>query len=258
MVAQLFGKFFGVKVDDAVRAGTETLFRIDPKGMSEAQIRQMSAELDNLGRRVAAAKTDVEREMREAVAARNTYTQNTKAAEILADKADKETDSTRKKSIETTLNELIERLERDLPEVEREEREVAEAQAFFGQLQEAYESAGSKLRAARSALEAAQRDQKSASLARERAADRKKSAEEAAGIIRSTNSMNVALDAMRANAERDREAAAADSMKVDLLSPMQGAKGNSILADALKEAAGESASPMSARDRLAALRKPAA
>ena len=85
----------GVKMDKAAQAGIEALVRWDPKSASEAELRTMEQNLDDLGREVALARQSYDRESREAVTIQALSQQRMAAAEQLQRQVDAESDPAR-------------------------------------------------------------------------------------------------------------------------------------------------------------------
>jgi chromosome segregation ATPase len=148
----------GVKANKAVQAGMEALVRWDPKSASEAELRTMEQNLDQLGRRVAQARQSYDKEKREADAIQALATQRMAAAEQLQNQYNAETDPAKKAELERSLNTLVGLLEHMAPEVDREKKDAADAKDFLEMLEKTYAEAGGKLREGRAQLERAQRD----------------------------------------------------------------------------------------------------
>src|SRR5882672_1241744 len=112
----------GVKADKAVQAGVEALVRWDPQSASEAELRTMEQNLDDLGRQVATARQSYDREQKEADAIQALSQQRMAAAEQLQRQIAAEPDATRKSSLEGSLGTLVTMLEQMAPEIERKKR----------------------------------------------------------------------------------------------------------------------------------------
>jgi chromosome segregation ATPase len=246
--------FAGVKTDQAVQAGIEALVRWDPKGATEAELRNMEQHLDELGLEVAEARAVYEREKKEADAIQSLLNQRMAAAEMLQGQVSTETDPARRTQLEKSLHTLLDMLEQMAPDVEREASEAADAQEFLAMLEKTYADAGTKLKQARSQLERAERDLKRAEQQRELAERQAEAARRAAGLSGSTNSLNVALKAMNEAAARDLAKAEAASAKAKLLAPSAPEKEDPNIAAALAAASGAAPGAQSASDRLARLK----
>src|SRR5271166_1584087 len=89
------------------------------------------------------------------------------AAEQLEKQIAAETDLNRKAGLERSLGTLVTMLEQMTPEVEREQKDAADAKDFLEMLEKTYAEAGGKLRQGRSELERARRDMARAGQQRE-------------------------------------------------------------------------------------------
>ena len=244
----------GVKADNAVQAGVEALVRWDPQSASEAELRTMEQHLDDLGLQVATARQSYDKEQKEADAIQALSQQRTAAAEQLQRQIAAEPDANRKAALERSLETLVTMLEQMVPEIERENKDAADAKDFLEMLEKTYAEAGGKLRQGRSELERARRDMARAGQRREMAERQAEAARRAAGLTGATSSMTVALKAMNEAAARDLASADAAAAKAKLLRPTQPEHDDPNIAAALAMVSGKPAAPQSLSDRLAALR----
>jgi len=248
--------FAGVKTDQALQAGIEALVRWDPKGATEAELRGMEQQLDELGLEVAKARAAYEREQQEADAIKKLLDQRMAAAELLQQQLATELGATRRAELEASLNRLLDLLEEMTPEVEREASEAADARDFLAMLEKTYADAGAKLKDARRQLERAERDMKRAEQQRALAERQAETARRAAGLGHTTSSLNVALKAMNDAAAADVAKAQAASAKAKLLAPTTPEQDDPNIAAALAAVGGKSSLPpaTSASERLARLK----
>jgi len=254
MVRQFISNFFGVKVDDAVNGAMEALVRFDPKAATEAELRTMEQNLDQLGRNVADARATFDKEHKEAEAIRDLHAQRMSAAEKLQAQYETEQDAGKKAGLEKSLGTILTMLEKMQPELDREEQEAQDAKEFLDLLSQRYQEAGEKLKTARSALEAAQRDMARSAQQRQIAEERAEAARQAAGLTKATSTINVALKAMQDNAERNTRESQSLKMKADMLRPSNPEQEDANIAAAMREAAGVAPAPTGLADRLAALK----
>ncbi|QSA97264.1 hypothetical protein [Methylococcus sp. EFPC2] len=244
----------GVKADHAVQAGIEALVRWDPKGATEAELRTMEQHLDELGLEVAEARAGYDREKKEADAIKTLLDQRIAAAELLQNQLTAEADPARKAQIEKSLATLLDLLEQMTPEVEREAAEAVDAQDFLALLEKTYADAGAKLKEARGQLEQAERDMKRAEQQRDLAERQAEAARRAAGLSSTTNSLNVALKAMKESASHDLAKAEAAGAKARLLAPTRPEQDDANIAAALNAVSGALPPAQSVSDRLARLK----
>jgi DNA repair exonuclease SbcCD ATPase subunit len=250
--------FVGVKSDNAVQAGVEALVRWDPEGASEAELRTMEQNLDELGQQVARARQAYDKERQEADQIEALSRQRMAAAEQLQGQIAAESDPARRAALERSLETLVKMLEEMTPEVEREKKDAADAKDFLDMLENAYAEAGGKLKSARSELDRARRDMVRAGQQRDTAERQAEAARQTAGLTRSTSGLNVALQAMHDAAQRDLASADAAAAKAKLLRPTRPEQEDPNIAAALAAAAGKSPAPQNLSERLAALRARAA
>ena len=244
----------GVKLDSAAQAGIEALVRWDPKSASEAELRTMEQNLDELGREVALARQGYDKEKREADTIQALSHQRMVAAEQLQQQMNNESDPTRKAAIEKSLTTLVGMLEQMTPEIEREKQDEVDAKDYLQMLEQTYAEAGGKLKTARSELDRAQRDMARAAQQREQAERQAESARRAAGLASQTSSLTVALKAMQDSAQRDLASADAQMSKARLLRPTRPEEDDPNIAAALAAASGKPPAPQTLSERLAALK----
>lgn len=243
----------GVKADQAVQSAVEAIVRWDPASATEAELRNMEGHLDEVGLQVAHARAKYNDEKKEADAITALSQQRMAAAEQLERQMTAETDPARKADLEKSLAKLVAMLEEMAPDVERETRDVQEAQEFLEMLEGAYADAGQKLKSARSELERAHRDMSRAQQQRDMAQRQADAARQAAGLTKATSSLSVALKAMQESAAKDLAVAEANTAKARLLKPTKPEADDANIARAMAAVAGKP-EPTSLSERLAALK----
>ncbi len=246
----------GVKTDQAVQGAIEAIVRWDPKSATEAELRTMEQHLDQLGIQVAQARQAYDKEKKEADAIQVLSKQRLAAAEQLQKQVEGEPEPNRKAKLQRSLETLIGMLEQMAPDVEREVKDEKDARDFLEMLEQTYNEAGNKLKAARSDLERAQRDMARASQQRDMAEQRADAARQAVGLSGATSSLNTALKAMQDAAARDLASAEAANSKARLLRPTRPEQEDPNIAAAMASVSGTAAAPAPSNlgDRLAALR----
>ncbi len=245
----------GVKTDQAVQGAVEALVRWDPQAATEAELRTMEDNLDQLGRQVAEARQAYDREQREADTIGRLSQQRMAAAEQLQQRLQTEADPGQKTGLERSLATLVGMLEQMAPDIDREAQDARDAGSFLQMLEETYNQAGQKLKSARDALNRAQRDMSRADQQREAAERRAEAARQAAGLSSATSGLSVALKAMQDNAARNLAAAEAANAKAKLLRPSKPEEEDPNIASAMAAASGKALAPTNLSDRLAALRQ---
>ena len=226
----------GVKADRAVNNAVEAIVRWDPQSATEAELRTMEQHLDQLGRQVAEARQNYDRERKEADAIQALSRQRMAAAEQLQGRMEMEADPAKKAELERSLATLVGMLEAMAPEIQREEEDAKDAGEFLRSLEETYQQAGQKLKTARDELERARRDMGRAAQQRDAAQQRAEAARQAAGLSQATSGLSVALKAMQDNAARDLAEAEAANSKAKLLAPTRPEKDDPHIAAAMNGA----------------------
>lgn len=244
----------GVKADNAVNGAIEAIVRWDPKSATEAELRTMEQNLDQLGLQVAQARGAYDKEKREADHIMALSNQRMAAAEQLQLRLTAETNPTNKQALENSMATLVGMLETMAPDVDRERQDAVDAESFLKSLEETYQQAGQKLRTARADLTRAERDMTRAEQQREAAERRAEGARQAAGLSVATSGLGVALKAMQDNAAANLAQADAASAKARLLTPSKPEKDDANIAAAMAAVSGASSSTASLGDRLATLR----
>jgi chromosome segregation ATPase len=250
---RIFSKFAQVKAEGGIRKIVELLASVDPKGMSEAELRVMDSKLSEIGQQVVFARNTANKEQQDLdkiLALRNSRIQ---AAEILQKQIEK-ADGSERASKEASLGTLLTLIENMHEDVEREESEANYAKQDLADIESAHAEAVTRLKTARSELTKAERDMASAKRDRSRAESSANTAAIAAGVRQSTSNLTSALDAMKNIAQADRDAAAAARLKADALKPSKPEQEDPNIASALADAQGIPPAPKSAADRLAALK----
>lgn len=243
----------GVKTDQAVNGAVAAIVRWDPQSATEAELRTMEQNLDEVGRQVAQARMAFDKERKEADAIQALSRQRMAAAEQIAQRMEAEANPTAKADLERSLGTLVAMLEEMAPEIEREKQDVVDAEAFLRSLEDTYQQAGQKLKSARAELTRAQRDMGRAEQQRTMAERRSEAARQAAGLAQATSGLSVALKAMQDSAQRDLAEAEAANAKARLLTPTVPEKEDRNIAAAMAAVQGKVTSG-SVTDRLAALR----
>ena len=150
-----FLKHYGMtKATEVVEEFASAVVEFDPETASNAQLSTMEAELDKLGSRLVEAEAEVRREHKETTELRQSYEQHLQAAKILETKLVDIEDPIEKGKTEASLAKIIDKLEQMKPEIEREEREDQEVEAWRAELRRSYEELAGKIRNAHNQLSA--------------------------------------------------------------------------------------------------------
>ena len=122
-----FQNLIGVKADQAVNSAIQSIVAFDPKSATEAELRGMEQNLDQIGRQVAEARQTYDKERREADAIQTLSQQRMAAAEQLQDRMTTETDPSRKAELERSLATLVGMLESMSSDLDREKQDAEDA-----------------------------------------------------------------------------------------------------------------------------------
>lgn len=246
-----FLKHYGMtKANGLLDDFASAVVAFDPETASQAQVKMMEVELGKLGERLAEAENELHREHQETLDLKQAYEQHLQAAQILERKLSG-TENTA--PAEAALSKVLDKLERMKPEIEREEREDSEVEAWRGELRQAFESLAKKIRDAQVGLKTAHRQMEVAQLQKDRAEEHDRRTKEVFGLTGSIGSLSVALDAMNQETAKVRNETEVLKLKAGLLQS-DGLDGDPVIAAALAEARGTAARDRgSLSARLAAL-----
>ena len=249
-----FLKHYGVnKASEVLEDFTAAVVTFDPETASKAQIGMMEVELHKLGKRLAEAEAEVRREHQETTALRRTFGEYLEAARILEAKLAEVGDGLGRVEIETSLAKAINKLEQLKPEIEREEQEDQEVEAWRTELRRSFDALGQKLRAAQGELTSARRQMDMARLRKDRAEEQERRAREASGVTGSISALSVALDTMNQQTAKLRAESEALQLKAGLFQAEQ-LESDPHIAAALDSARGKTGKDAkSLSERLAAL-----
>ncbi|MDJ0896862.1 MAG: hypothetical protein QNJ92_17090 [Alphaproteobacteria bacterium] len=249
-----FLKHYGMsKATDILDEFATAVVAFDPQAASQAQVAMMEAELNKLGNRLAEAEAELRREHRETQELKQNYDQYLQAAQVLQTKLADAEDPAKSAEMEASLAKIINQLELMKPEIEREEREDQEVEAWRSELRRAFEELAGKIRTAHSELKAAQRHMDMAKLQKERAVEQERRSMDAAQLTGSISSLSVALDAMNQETAKVRAETEALKLKAGLFQSDR-IDGDPNVAQALATVRGNtSVTRGSLSDRLAAL-----
>jgi len=245
----LFGNYLGTKAKDLHDGLVKAVVAFDPEGASAAQIEEYKGQVDQLAAIAAKAAQQAQADEARVQQLSADFDRHKKAAGLLAgqiDSAEGADKAAREQALEKILDEA-ERLKTDLATAQTS---LADSQGYYGERKEVHARAAEKLLRAKSVLEAAVRDQERARQEAERAAERKRDVQQSAGLTNGLDTMDVALDAFKANASAARQKAEADKLTANALGGAR--ESDSLVKAALAEADGQAAKP-NLKDRLAGL-----
>jgi hypothetical protein len=250
---RFLGSLAAVKANGFVNGLVKLAVQFDPEGATDAQILTMEGKLDEFGTKVSELETQLTKETGEYEAAKKEFDETVTAAGIIQmELADPNCPDRTEK--EGALNELITLAETQKPEVAAEKADVDDVQGLITELRNAHLELGKKIRQARDNMGRAQRNIERNTIAANRAEQRAEATVETAGIRKSTQTLDIALNAMNQIATQEQERRRAAELKIESLKAAEPTS-NSHVAAALAQAKGKTpTSTLSASDRLAALK----
>lgn len=257
---RIFGHYAGQKVGNLDQALLVQLASWDPTGVGEAGLATKEDELDALGLEVIKARDEFHTDELEYQKAMTLYNQRLASAELLNKLANDPSLSDSVRAAKATArDQLLAIIEDHKPEMEGHKAEYDSAKNYHDQLEANYTAAAARLTTERNRLNLAARDMKLQQQRQVREEDRARVASMAAGISANTGDrVDAALAALKSNADHARQAADAAVLKQQHLAPTNAERDNPDIAEAMQQAAGSAPPPVSADERIAALRKAAA
>lgn len=253
----VFKKLLSVKCQDAGTHLTEQLANYDPEAMSEVGMQLLEEELDVLTSERANAELDYKTEHSQYLAIKIKYEQYGLAATDLEEQLQKAIvlDDGSSSNIETSLINLITKMENLTVDLEREHQESIDAKEVFDEFDLATSEMAKQMLNARSEFEKAQRDLKKAEVQQTRADNAVTRNARLAGIRKGGDKIGSAMDAMKNAASKAQAKADATKHKAELLSKTTTSDSDdSLLTAALNKAAGDSKPTLTTSERLKALR----
>ncbi len=232
----LLSKFGLVKVKDVKKGIIEGLTRLDPKGMSEAELLKLEADLDKVGLEVTKLRADVEKERREKDGAAENLERLKKAGRHLKEKmaaAEAAGNQGELSKLEAQAVELAGRIKTANADFERENQEFLEIEAELRDVETFYNERVTALKGAKAALASAQREMESAARAKARAQEQAERQMRLNGLRDEDDGIGSAVAAMKRNAEKDRQVAEAAKLKTSAFKKDEGSSElDALIADA--------------------------
>lgn len=236
--------FFGSFVTNTMRniqdGAIKTLASWDPDTVGETQLTEWNNKAAELANMAAQASTEVTTARKRVVEMEADIARYTAAAEKLA--------ATNESAAIKAADQALE-LKSRLVEAKQD---LADAEAWAKETRASAETAQEKVAKGRAAIEQAKRDQARAKQERVVAEQRLKDRERLAGITNTLDGAEVAISAMRANADSARQATEAANLRSGVLG--RGADADAAIQAALAEVDG-APKTQSLADKLAALKQ---
>lgn len=247
-----FIKHYGKgKIAEGITALNDAIVSFDPEGATEAAIAEMEENFDSLNKEFSKAKQEWSREQKEADTIVALYEQRLAAASHIQTQLETDADNAQ---LNEALTQLIDTLEGMSDDVEVEKEEAVDAKEVMDELGATVKMYADKLKSARSDMKKAARSMEKAERQQERAEAQADRAAQMAGLKKETSGLGSALESMNRQAAEAQAGADAAKRKADLLGPSK-VEENDAVAAAMAAVSGAAPAPVSAADRLAALRK---
>jgi len=272
MSLNFFKNFLKVKIEDSEEGLINLAAALDKEGVAEAAIKQKMDEQEERITIYREAKADYDREQAEAdreQALYNRYMGEAEAIQTLLGKLAKakETiaanpDDQEAAAVIATSNEenltadlvaILDVIEQRAPILEKEIREAVEAKEWMNEMKAAVDEISNELLTLRKTVDDAKRDIQKADIESERQRKRAEQAEVIAGLRKSGNKFDTAVNALKNKAAQKQAEAEEFKIKADVLKkPVD--KSDAIIG---KYTSGATATPSSESltDRLARLKK---
>lgn len=243
--------FIGVQGKALAQHITESLVTLDPKAASAAQLEVMEKDLNAAGNLLMQTRADHTREVVEAQAAQRRFDESLAAAENLKGKIKLAATPELAKPFQDALGRLVDHLETQKGDLDREKADVEQAAALLTEVEAAYKEKADALLHAKQDLERAQREMGRSEIERQRADQRAEAVAKVNGLRGTdTTGLTTAIDAMKNRAAANRQAAGAATEKAKVLTT--GTADDAIIAQAMKDSK-PSVAGKTAEERLAAL-----
>lgn len=250
--------FFGGLYQQMTRNLLAKLAAINPAVATQAQIDELYGEFDKLSEQVIEAKSGKngwDKEQKEADVKVAEYNMQYRTAEILSEKAERETDPDKKAALEQSRDKQIAAVEALVPDMEREVREAKEAKEMYDEMRSFIAEFAEKLKATEAAMAQAQRDLQSANISKQRSEMRENVVAASVGLRKQELGSTAILGALQNAADKTRKEADAANLRADLLKKKDLAEEDPNIKAAMEEAAGHTpTSNLSFAERMALLK----
>lgn len=219
MSLNFFKHFSKAKVADLEESMVQLAVALDKDGVAEAAILQKSEEHDQRIAMLQEANADYLREQKEYEQELDLYTRYMNEAENIQRLL---TDPNRdpkfiEAELTSDLNEILNLIEERAPILEKEKREAEQARAWMTDMQEAVEEISKELMSLRETVNNTKREIAQAEIEKERNRKRAEQAEVLAGLKKSGNKFDVAINALKQQADKEKAEAEKYQIKAESL-----------------------------------------
>lgn len=232
----------GVKAEQAQDAAVGILVKLDTDAAIEAEVRRLDTELKETRSEYAKAAAELDKETKEAEAAKVDYNKLLTTADILKKQLEEATasgDSAKASALEGSINKLVSTIKAKKPDVEREIREADQVKQYFVQVKELLETQQQAFDNYRSEVEAAKRERQSSMTMEKLEERRADQAEKLAGIRNRSSNLNVVLKQINKQTDEAKIKAEEHKLTVEAARPKASpAAEDPLIAAAMAEATG--------------------
>jgi chromosome segregation ATPase len=231
MSFNFFKNFAKVKADQVEEGLVNLAVALDSDAACETAIRQKMDEHDQRIVMLQEANSEYLREQREyerEVELYNRYINEAESiqqlltAPVLDERYNRE-------ELERDLNEILNQIEKRVPIMEKEKREADQAKEWMAELQQAVDEIGKELTNLRETVNQAKRDIQQAEVEKERNRKKAEQVEILAGLKKSGNKFDTAINALKSQAEKEKAEAEKYQIKADSLKVAKGDKTSDII-----------------------------
>lgn len=233
---------------------TTELVKLAPETASLAQLGQMEEDLDKVGKLISDLRKELGEEQAAYDAVNGRYTQMMTAAEGLQAQIDTASDPGKKAGLETSLGNLLGKIEEIVPELDSTKHEVEETRAALVETEKAYGEKAKALTTSKAELTRAKNDMHRAELEEQRAEARAERARTVAGLANNGTDLTTATNVFKSAAAQSRANAQTHDLKAKALRQSDAITEDPNIAAAMAAAAGTTSS-LPVKDRLAALKR---
>jgi chromosome segregation ATPase len=249
-----FLKNFGqTKAESLAQSGIEALAKIDPKGASQAELRGMEQQLDEIGKKLVLSKEQAENTHQKISDNSVVFSQRLAAAELLEKQLSEEVSEERQNSLNKSLETLVHQLEEQKNEIDQDKILFEEQKNLVDQLEKSYDLAAQKLKDSHNLIQKAERELLTAKLQKEQALEQVETAKLTAGLTQKQDTLLHAVQALQDQTHQAKREAEVALLKANALD-VQDKDNDPNIAAAMAAITGEKKENLSLTHRLSSLK----
>ena len=231
MSFNFFKNLVKVKADQVEEGLVNLAVALDSDAACETAIRQKMDEHDQRIAMLQEANADYLREQQEYERELSVYTRYVNEAEAIQKLITEHVPGGRYnlEELERDLNEILNQIEKRVPIMEKEKADADRAKVWMTELQEAVDEIGKELISLRETVNQAKRDIQQAEVDKERNRKKAEQAEILAGLKKSGNKFDTAINALKNQADKEKAEAEKYQIKADSIKPVKKDATSSII-----------------------------